>query len=77
MSNSYNRAGTPDTSWAAQHVPETAMSRRSHPYFGQLNRLEQVRAVTSGGAGGRAPRMTPDEEQGVLWQAFREAEGTA
>ena len=49
------------------------MSRRPHPYFGQLNRLEQARTAAPGKAGGRAPLMTPDEEQGVLWQAIRES----
>ena len=48
------------------------MSRKSHPYFGQLNRLAQARAPMAGGACGRAPRMTPDDQQGVLWEAIRE-----
>ena len=49
------------------------MSRRPHPYFGQLNRLERVRPATPVEGGGAAPPMTPDEEPGVLWQAIREA----
>ena len=48
------------------------MSRRPHPYFGQLNRLEQGGIAKPGKGGGRAPLMTPDEEQGVLWQAIRD-----
>ena len=48
------------------------MSRKLHPYFGQLNRFEQARAAKPGGTRGRAPLMTADEQQGVLWQAFRE-----
>ena len=49
------------------------MSRRSHPYFGQLNRIEQAGDSASGGSNGSAPPMTPDEQKGVLWQAFRKA----
>jgi hypothetical protein len=48
------------------------VSRRPHPYFGQINRLEQAGVPASGGAGSRAPTMTPGEQQGVLWQAFRQ-----
>jgi hypothetical protein len=53
------------------------LSRRPHPYFGQINRLEQGCTAAPGGAGGGAPPMTPGEQQGVLWQAFREAAGAA
>jgi len=48
------------------------LSRRSHPYFRQLNRLAAAPVATPGKKGGRAPQMTPDEEPGVLWQAIRE-----
>ena len=48
------------------------MSRRPHPYFGRINRLEGARVAPPGKGTGRAPKMTPDEQQGVLWQAIRE-----
>jgi hypothetical protein len=47
------------------------MARRSHPYFGQINRLEAGRIALPRDTRGRAPRLTPDEEPGVLWDAFR------
>ena len=50
------------------------MSRRPHPYFGRINRLEGARLATPGDGRGRAPAMAADEQQGVLWTAFREAE---
>ena len=53
---------------------DCALSRRSHPYFGQLNRLEQAGGSASGGSNGSAPPMAPAEQQGVLWQAFRRTE---
>ena len=49
-----------------------ALSRKSHPYFGQLNRLESAHIVPRGKGRGRAPLRTPDEEPGVLWEAVRE-----
>ena len=48
------------------------MSRKAHPYLGQLNRLEGARVSPLNGPGGRAPPMTADEQQGVLWEALRE-----
>ena len=48
------------------------MSRRSHPYFGQINRLAAAPVVAPGKKRARPPQMTPDEEPGVLWQAIRE-----
>jgi hypothetical protein len=49
------------------------VSRRPHPYFGKINRLEQGCAAASGAASGGPPPMSPGEQQGVLWQAFRKA----
>jgi hypothetical protein len=48
------------------------LSRKAHPYFGRLNRLDGAGLAPAGGPGGRAPPMTADEQPGVLWQAFRE-----
>ena len=53
------------------------MSRRSHPYFGQINRLAAQPVATPGKKRARAPQMTPDEEPGVLWQAIRDGSETA
>ena len=47
------------------------MARRPHPYFGQINRLEAGRIPVRRDRRRQAPRLTPDEEPGVLWDAFR------
>jgi len=47
------------------------MSRKSHPYFGQLNRLEEACGAVPMGGGGHAPEMAPEDQPGVLWNAFR------
>jgi len=47
------------------------LARRPHPYFGRINRLEETGPTGSGPARGRAPRMSPQQEAGILWEAFR------
>jgi len=49
------------------------LSRRPHPYFGLINRLEETGAAGTGPAERRMPRMTPQQEAGILWEAFRAA----
>ena len=53
------------------------MSRRPHPYFGRLNRLEEAGMAGAAQAHGRAPKMTPQQEAGILWEAFRAAARSA
>jgi hypothetical protein len=53
------------------------LSRKSHPYFGQLNRLEGATTVPRGKGRARTPLRTPDEEPGVLWEAIREGSDSA
>lgn len=47
------------------------VSRRSHPYFGRLNRLEEVRRTAPGQSRRAEPPVTPDTEPGVLWDKLR------
>jgi hypothetical protein len=53
------------------------LSRRPHPYFGRLNRLEEAGMAGAAQAHGRAPKMTPQQEAGILWEAFRAAARSA
>jgi hypothetical protein len=53
------------------------LSRRPHPYFGLINRLEEAGKAGTGQADRRLPRLTPQQEAGVLWEAFRAAARTA
>ena len=46
-------------------------SRRPHPYFGRLNRLEEALKVAPGESRGAVPRTDPESEAGVLWDDFR------
>ena len=72
VSDSYKRCATAIAK--GNYVARTGdrtLARRPHPYFGKINRLEQADSVTPGKGGGRAPKMTPEEQQGVLWQAIR------
>ena len=73
VSNFYNPPGTVrGYGSATSTIRGPRLSRRPHPYFGRINRLEAARATVPGGGCGRAPAMAPAEQQGVLWQAFRE-----
>lgn len=47
------------------------MTRRSHPYFGKLNRLEEVRKRDAGQRRRAEPAVTPDAEPGILWDRLR------
>jgi hypothetical protein len=49
-------------------------SRRPHPYFGRLNRLEEARKVAPGGGRRATPRANPEREPGILWDEFRTPE---
>lgn len=53
------------------------MSRRPHPYFGQLNRLGEACGAVPTGGRGLAPLMAPEDQQGVLWNAFRKDSAAA
>jgi len=48
------------------------VSRRPHPYFGRLNRLEETRKPGPRRGRRTEPAASPDSEPGVLWDAFRE-----
>ncbi len=48
------------------------MSRKSHPYFGRLNRREEPRKLAPGQRSASEPLAKPREELGVLWAPFRE-----
>ena len=50
------------------------MSRRPHPYFGRLNRREDVSKPEPGQRNACEPLVKPRDEKGILWDAFREAE---
>lgn len=73
VSNFYNPPGMARRKGAAQRPGGPRLSRRPHPYFGRINRLEAARAAAPGQGCGSAPAMSADEQQGVLWAAFREA----
>lgn len=47
------------------------VSRRSHPYFGRLNRLAEVRRTGAGQSRRVEPSVTPDTEPGILWDKLR------
>ncbi len=47
------------------------VSRRSHPYFGRLNRLEEVRRTAAGQGRRVEPPLTPETEPGILWDRLR------
>jgi len=47
------------------------VSRRSHPYFGRLNRLEEMRRTPAGQSRRVEPPVTPDKEPGLLWDRLR------
>ena len=49
-----------------------AMARRPHPYFGRLNRREDVRKLEPGQRNACEPLAKPRDEMGILWDAFRE-----
>jgi hypothetical protein len=46
--------------------------RRPHPYFGQIKHEAQACPPKSGEGRVQAPEVMPEDEPGVLWQAFRE-----
>ena len=50
---------------------EQTVSRRAHPYFGRLNRLEEARKVVPGTARRQEPEACPTREPGLLWDEFR------
>jgi len=47
------------------------MSRKSHPYFGRLNRREILRKLEPGLCNACEPQVEPSNEPGLLWAAFR------
>lgn len=55
--------------WVA---PENNVSRRGHPYFSQLNRRAEASTPAPRGINARTPLAKPNDEPGVLWDAFRE-----
>lgn len=48
------------------------MSRRSHPYFGRLNRRSEALKPGPRAPNARTPLTKPKDEPGVLWEAFRD-----
>ena len=48
------------------------MSRRPHPYFGRLNRSEDVRKPEPGRRNACEPLVKPRDVPGVLWDPFRD-----
>ena len=48
-------------------------SRRPHPYFGRLNRLEEALKIAPGEGRGAIPQTDPESEAGVLWDRLRAA----
>ena len=48
------------------------MSRRPHPYFGRLNRREEVSKLEPGKRKTCEPLVKPRDVPGVLWDAFRD-----
>jgi hypothetical protein len=51
--------------------------RRHHPYFGRLNRREELRKLEQGQRSAAEPLVKPRDEPGILWDAFREEETIA
>jgi hypothetical protein len=49
------------------------VARRSHPYFGRLNRLEEMRKGAAGQSRRVEPAVAPDKEPGILWDRLRAA----
>ena len=47
-------------------------ARRRHPYFGFLTKGSAVELSFSGRRNPHEPLMMPENEEGVLWAAFRE-----
>jgi len=52
-------------------IEDTHLSRRAHPYFGQIDRLAPLPPADPARRRTREPAMTPDELPGVLWDAVR------
>ena len=48
--------------------------RRSHPYFGRLNRREILRKLEPGQRNACEPLVKPTEVPGILWDPFRDGE---
>ena len=48
------------------------MSRRGQSYFSQVNRRLEVGAPVPRPSNTRTPLAKPNDEPGVLWEAFRE-----
>ena len=48
------------------------MPRRPHPYFGRLNRHEEVAKPKPGSRNACEPSIRPRDEPGILWDAFRD-----
>jgi len=51
--------------------------RRSHPYFGRINRREATRKLDPGQRTACEPLVKPRDEPGILWDAFRDEESPA
>ena len=49
------------------------MSRKAHPCFGYKIRLEAVRKEPPSGRSAVEPLLKPENEPGILWDAFRNA----
>ena len=47
------------------------MTRRRHPYFGRINRREELRKLEPGQRNACEPLVKPRDEPGVLWAPFR------
>ena len=47
-------------------------ARRRHPYFGFLTKGSAVELSFSGRRNPHEPSMTPENEEGVLWAAYRQ-----
>jgi hypothetical protein len=64
--------GTKEHSGRTCTTKGSTMARRSHPYFGRLNRREILRKLEPGQRTACEPLVKPREEPGILWDAFRE-----
>ncbi len=53
-------------------IQGSTMSRRPHPYFGRINRGEEVRKLEPGQRNACEPLAKPRDEPGILWDAFRD-----
>ena len=51
------------------------MSRRPHPYFSRINRLDQASKPEPGSRRKSAPVVAVHDETGILWDALRSPEG--